>query len=144
MSNRVVLFQDFTIVIERQPDTNIICVCWLEQQVFRMSDFEYSFHNLMENIEKFGTKKLLAQSSRSMIHLPEEQFTSVILLLQSGLAHSKIEKVARISSDNSPEDMKCIKYFEHIINEMQLEIDFKNFDKRKEALAWLSGSSAAA
>lgn len=139
----MVVFQDYTLIIERQPETNILCVRWLEQQVFRMSDFESSFHILMENIEKFRIKKLLAQSSRSMIHLPEEQYISVILLLQSGLAHSKIEKVARISSDQSPEDKWCIQYFEHILNEMELEIDFRNFDSRKKALVWLKRDSLA-
>ena len=134
----MVVFQDYTIIIERQPETNILCVCWLDQQVFRMSDFQASFHILMENIEKFRIKKLLAKSSRTTINLPEEEYLSVITLLQSGLAHSEIEKVARISSDNSAQDKRCLQYFEHVMNEMQLEVDFRNFDRRKEALEWLT------
>jgi len=121
-----------------------MCVRWLEQQVFRMSEFEYSFHVLMENIEKFGIKKLLTIGSRTIIHLPEDQYMSVILLLQSGLAHSKIEKVARISGECSPEDIKCIQFIEHVMNEMQLEIEFQNFNSIHKALAWLSSNSIAA
>ena len=103
-----------------------------------MSDFETGFHILMENIEKSGTKKMLARSSRNVINLPEEEYISVITLFQSGLAHSEIEKVARISSDNSAQDKRCLQYFEHVMNEMQLEVDFRNFDRRKEALEWLT------
>lgn len=139
----MVLFQDLTLIIERLPEFNILCVRWLEQQVFRMSEFEYSFHILMENIEKYDIKKLVAQSSRIMDQLPEDQYTSMVMLLQSGLAHSNIEKVARICLDNSEQDQKCSQQFEHIMNEMELEIDFRNFDSSRKALAWLAGKQVA-
>ena len=133
----MILFQDLTIIIELQPETNILCVCWLEQQVFRMSDFETGFHILMKNLEKSGTKKMLARSSRNVINLPEEEYISVITLLQSGFAHSQIQKVAHVSRDQSEKYLQYIRNFEHIMNEMQLEIDFRSFDRYKKALDWL-------
>jgi hypothetical protein len=138
----MLLYEDFTIILERYKNSNILCVRWLEAYPFRMSEFELSFQILMERIEKHSIKKIIANCSKTMIHLPDEEYRSVISLLQSGLAHSKIEKIAHIYVDRSERDLQCITYFEEILNDMQLKIQFRNFDDRKSALLWLRNSEA--
>lgn len=131
------LYQDYSVVVELQEDTNILCVQWLEQHAFSYADFEMAFMTVIKFIEKYGIKKLVHRTTKTMIHLPDEEYLSIIALLQSGLAHSRIEKVARIYVDKSPRDLECIAHFEHMMNEMQLEIQFQNFENRRSALAWL-------
>lgn len=134
----MVLYQDLSVSINLVEDSNIVCVTWFEQAAFRMSDFEYTFFTLIENLERLKTEKLLVKTSKTMIHLPDEEYKSVIALLQSGLAHSRVKKVAKIWVDHSERDLRCKEYFREIMNEMQLKILFRNFDNREAALAWLT------
>lgn len=131
------LYSDFLIKIELAEESNIGCVQWLETQNFDMAAYEDSFHIMMNYIEQYKIRKLIFKSSSTMIHLPDDQYFSIISLLQSGFAHSRMEKVARIYVDKSKRDIECILHFEKLLNEMQLEISFKNFENRKEALTWL-------
>lgn len=137
----MVLYEDLTVKIELYPAGGIIYIEWFDQNVFRMSDFEFSFTLLMENLERYGVKKLLVQTSRTMIHLPDAEYISVIGLLQSGLAHSRVLKVAKLFVDKSERDLRCKKYFKDMLNEMELEIGFRNFDTCGEALDWLKEDS---
>ena len=139
----MVLYKDLTLEIELYNDLNVLYIEWFEQTVFRMSDFEFSFHIVMENIVQYRIKKILVKTSKTIIHLPNEEYLSVIGLLQSGLAHSRIRKIAKLFIDKSPRDLECKQLFKDMLNEMQLEIDFRNFDTKAEALAWLKEDPAA-
>ena len=139
----MVLYKDLTLEIELYNDLNVLNIEWFEQTVFRMSDFEFSFHIVMENIVQYRIKKILVKTSNTIIHLPNEEYLSVIGLLQSGLAHSRIRKIAKLFIDKSPRDLECKQFFKDMLNEMQLEIDFRNFDTKAEALAWLKEDPAA-
>ena len=139
----MVLYKDLTLEIELYNDLNVLYIEWFEQTVFRMSDFEFSFHIVMENIVQYHIKKILVKTSKTIIHLPNEEYLSVIGLLQSGLAHSRIRKIAKLFIDKSPRDLECKQFFKDMLNEMQLEIDFRNFDTKAEALAWLKEDPAA-
>ena len=139
----MVLYKDLTLEIELYNDLNVLYIEWFEQTVFRMSDFEFSFHIVMENIVQYRIKKILVKTSKTIIHLPNEEYLSVIGLLQSGLAHSRIRKIAKLFIDKSPRDLECKQFFKDMLNEMQLEIDFRNFDTKAEALAWLKEDPAA-
>ena len=139
----MVLYKDLTLEIELYNDLNVLYIEWFEQTVFRMSDFEFSFHIVMENIVQYRIKKILVKTSKTIIHLPNEEYLSVIGLLQSGLAHSRIRKIAKLFIDKSPRDLDCKQFFKDMLNEMQLEIDFRNFDTKAEALAWLKEDPAA-
>ena len=139
----MVLYKDLSLEIELYNDLNVLYIEWFEQTVFRMSDFEFSFHIVMENIVQYRIKKILVKTSKTIIHLPNEEYLSVIGLLQSGLAHSRIRKIAKLFIDKSPRDLECKQFFKDMLNEMQLEIDFRNFDTKAEALAWLKEDPAA-
>src|SRR5688572_13684971 len=133
----MILFQDYSIVIELMKDTNIMCVRFLDVASFKMWEFELSFHILMDKIEEQSIKKLLIHPCKTLINLPDDIFLSVITLLQSGFAHSGIEKIARISVDNSERDQQCTEHFKNLLNEMELKIAFRNFTHKSRALAWL-------
>jgi antirestriction protein ArdC len=131
------VYWDLCIIIDVYDNLPIMCVRWLESMVFKMSEFEASFQILMEAIEKHGTKKLIFKPSKTMIYLPDDQFFEGISIFQSGLSHSKIEKVARIYVDKSERDLICASSFQNLLNEMQLAIEFRSFDDHRSALAWL-------
>lgn len=131
------LYWDLCIIVDFYETSKILCARWLEVRVFRMSEFEDSFHLLMGLIEKYKVKKLLMLPSTTMINLPEEQLLSTISLLQSGLAHSQIEKLARVYVDKSERDQYCINTFRTLLNEMQLKIEYRSFEDKKSALIWL-------
>jgi hypothetical protein len=131
------LYSDLNLSIELYKKPGIISVKWLESLSFSQVAFETSFHILMEIIEHHNIKRLLYQGSKTMIHLPDEQYLSMISLLHSGFAHSKIKKIARIYVDKSERDLERATYFKNIVNEMQLEIQVHNFEDAKSAVAWL-------
>lgn len=134
----MVLYQDLTVAINLVDDSNIICVTWFDQAGFKKSDFEFAFFILIENLERYQVKNLIVKISKTMMQLPDEEFQSIILLLQSGLAHSKVQKIARIMIDHSARESWCKEYFRNLMNDLQLKIKFRNFENRAAALAWLS------
>lgn len=136
----MLLYEDSSLILELYKNHKILCVRWLDAYPFRMFEFELAFHIFIERIEKHKIRKILTNSNKTIIHLPDDEFKSVISLIQSGLAHTNVEKMARIYVDKSKRDLQCIEYFKEMMNEMQLKIDFCNFDDRKTALLWLKES----
>jgi hypothetical protein len=137
VSRSMITYTDQAINLLVLEADRILVVEWLDTDHFQMSAFELSFYTLMQKIEKYKIKKLIWHANNTVINLPEEEFRSVVLLLQSGLAHAGIKKVARLFVDKSEKDLKCLAIFNEILSNMGLKIEVGNFDDQESAEAWI-------
>jgi len=131
------ILQNCDIKLDYNPATDILEIEYPDMHSYQLSEIEYSMSLMVESIKNYDVKRLLFDSSKTIIGVSDDEYAKVMAQLISLLTTTRLEKVARIALlDQVREKLEQAK-----INEQAqitvLPFELKTFSNRADAKAWL-------
>ncbi len=115
----------------------ILYISWHDYDPFMKVNFELYFFGLIEEITRYGIKKLILDVSCRRHDPSETEFKEIISLFLSGLSATELQKMARISPATNATNANFTQILEEMKEDLALGFELCSFMDRETASAWL-------
>lgn len=121
--------------LDYNPATDILETSMPDVTHFMLSEVQMCLDVIITNIRNYDIKKLLLDSSNSVIEIGEddEAYKAIAMKFGMDLMGTRLKKIARIESADLRREANSAEVREH----MNLPMEFKNFSNRDDAKDWL-------
>ncbi len=133
----MILHQDLLFEFIYDVRTDILSVQWPDIKDNNGSELEYSFQKLLDTVSHFDIKRLLVDSSKSVVSMEERMYKPLLFRLVLALNNTRLQKMARIISENEYRENILKSYATEIKHKETLAFKTKEFANKEMALAWL-------
>lgn len=114
-----------------------LVVSWFDYDPFMKLHFERYFFNIIEQINKNDIKKLVLDCSCRRVNPTAADFKEIYELFLSGLATTRLEKMARVCPPDPITSAKYNKLLEKLMEDLDAGFELQNFKSPKEAFNWI-------
>ncbi|WP_137758066.1 hypothetical protein [Pontibacter sp. SGAir0037] len=125
------------IKLNYDPATDILEVLYPDLHDYLMPEIKHSINTLVDTVKNYDIKKILLDSSRTIISVGQQESREIASYLASGLAASRLQKLARLQSASSTIEAISDSNVQYIRQAGLLPFDIQNFNNKTEAIAWL-------
>jgi hypothetical protein len=136
----MILYQSGLIKLDYDPAVDILFVEWPDFQVYTLSDVRMAINTLVETVRIYDIKKLLVDSSRTVIEVNEEEYRAVMADFARALMTTRLQKMARIMTSDPERESRV----NAVKEEVKLSVAFQNFTDRAVAIEWLKSNDLVA
>jgi len=133
----MILHQDLLLELVYDVRTDVLSVQWPDIKDVSVSELEFSFQKLLDTISHFDIKKLLIDSSKSVVTLDDKIYKPLLFRLVLAFNNTRLQKMARIISENEYRENLLKSYVAEIKHKETIAFRTKEFEKQETALAWL-------
>lgn len=133
----MVLFDNSLIRLDYDPATDILVVEYPDLHDFLLTEIKRSIDTLVDTVKHYDVKRIMLDSTRTIISVSDEESREIALYLTAGLMRTRISKVARVQSPSATVEATAEGNIRHIKESISLPFDLQNFTNRKEAVEWL-------
>ncbi|GAB3538070.1 hypothetical protein GCM10027443_32250 [Pontibacter brevis] len=133
----MVLFDNSLIKLDYEPATDILAVEYPDLHDFLLSEIKRSIDTLIDTIKHYDVKRLLLDSTRTVISVSDEESREIALYLTAGLMRTRVQKVARVQSASADVEATAEGNIRHIRQSFALPFEVQNFTAKADAVAWL-------
>ncbi|RDV11904.1 hypothetical protein DXT99_23660 [Pontibacter diazotrophicus] len=119
------------------PVSDVLVTSMPDVRQFGMSEVSFCLGLIVDNIRNYDIKKLLLDSSESMIEVENEAYKAIVLQFGMDLMKTRLKRIARVATTNATREESSAKLSGEIRQELNLPIEFKNFIDKTEAMDWL-------
>lgn len=124
--------------LDYDPNTLVLFVELPDLTEDFYTEVQLKLSNIIDKIRNTNARYLLSDSRKTNVDISEHKFKAFGLEFMNSLAHTRIEKVARIVTDAS-----CR---EQLVNEVtqktDIRIPVRSFQSKEEALQWLTSNES--
>jgi hypothetical protein len=135
----MVLFENSIVKLDYSPATDILEVAYPDLHGYLLPEIKHTITIMMDYIKNYDVKKLLLDSTRTLVAVSEEESREVALTLAAGIMTTRVGKVARVQSPSSEVEQTAQGNISHLKETQQLPFELRNFTSKTEALTWLKG-----
>jgi hypothetical protein len=130
-----VVLHDKIIRLDYNPATDILETSMPDVTRFMLSDVEMCLEVIVTNIRNYDTKKLLLDSSNSIVDIDEdnEAYKAIAMKFGMDLMGTRLKKIARVESSDLTREAKSAEVRQHV----NLPMEFRNFSNKADAMNWL-------
>ncbi|MCC9135783.1 hypothetical protein ACFSKU_17315 [Pontibacter silvestris] len=96
-----------------------------------------SFAVITEAVKHHDVRKLLLDSTKTIVNVSEDEYKMVMTKFCHDLIATRLEKVARLTSNDTVKEKKVDKFLSEFIAEVKPTAKFQNFNNEREAVNWL-------
>lgn len=136
----MVHFDNNLIRLDYNPATDIMEAEYPDLHDYLLSEIKRSIDTLVETATYYDVKRLLLDSSRTVISVSEEGSRDIATYLAIGLSHTRVQKVARVQSLSSAVEVRAHSNINHLKESRLLPFQLRNFTDKSEATEWLQVS----
>ncbi|MFC5271992.1 hypothetical protein [Adhaeribacter terreus] len=115
----------------------ILYAKWPEFGPYTIQHLEEPFSEIISTLIRCNASKFIIDASHCIINHSDAGFREMMELFVSGLAQTPLRKLARVKRPDSVYANLFDNFFQEISTAMEVDITFKNFATKEEALAWL-------
>ncbi len=133
----MILFQNSIIKLDYTPATDILEVEYPDLHGFLLNEIKTSINIMVDNVKNYDVKKLLLDSTKTIISVSEEESREIATYLATGLLNTRVQKVARVQSSSDTVETTAKGNIQHIQESWSLPFQLQNFVGKAEALNWL-------
>ncbi|PSR54001.1 hypothetical protein AHMF7605_10955 [Adhaeribacter arboris] len=133
----MILHQDLLLELIYDVKTDILSVQWPDIKDVSVSELEFSFQKLLDTVSHYDIKRLLIDSSKSVVTLDDKIYKPMLFRLVLAFNHTRLRKMARIISENELRENLLKSYAAEIKHKETLAFQTKEFNNQETALAWL-------
>jgi hypothetical protein len=133
----MVLFESSVLTLDYSPATDILEVEYPDLHDFLLPEIKRNIDTLVEVVGSYDVKKLLLDSTRTVVSVNDAESREVASYLAAGLARTRLWKVARVQSPSAAVETRAQENIKHIQHAQPLPFQLQNFTGKAEALAWL-------
>ncbi|WP_161888680.1 hypothetical protein [Pontibacter russatus] len=138
----MLLFKNSIITLDYNPAADILEVAYPDLHGFLLPEIKHSIDILMDNVRNYDVKRILLDSTKTVISVSEEESREVAMYLAAGVMKTRVQKLARLQSAKASVEATAQENIKHITDSQLLSFQLKNFTSRAEAVAWLSAREA--
>jgi len=136
----MILFESSIIKLDYNPATDILDVSYPDLHAYFLSEIKNTIDIMIEMIKNYDVKKLILDSSKTVISVSEEESREMAAFLASGLMKTRIQKVARVQSTNVGVETTAQRNIRHIKESGALPFQVQNFNSKADAINWMKNS----
>lgn len=133
----MILFKNNIITLDYSPATDIVVVEYPDLHDYLLPEIKHSIDILVDTIKNYDIKRLLLDSTRTVIDVSEEESIEIAVYLAAGVMKTRVQKVARIQSPSAQVEKTAESNIDHIQATQPLPFELLNFTSKAEALQWL-------
>lgn len=134
----MIIHQDSLLVLQYEPSTDNVVVKWPDLLDVPNAVIEHSFSKLIQNINNYHITKLLLDSRGSRSNVPDEEYKPLALQLIMGLASTRIQKIARLISNDPARETRAKNYSQEVQTKMHFNFKSQEFEDQESAMTWLT------
>ncbi|WP_026463899.1 hypothetical protein [Adhaeribacter aquaticus] len=134
----MILHSNGLITLNYNPATDILEVAYPDLHGYLLTEIKQSIDVMLDNIRNYDIKKLLLDSSKTLISVTPEETKEITTYLVSGLKTTRIRKLARLQSPSSHVEHMAQNNIQHVKTAGLLTFDLQSFTDKSGAIAWLS------
>lgn len=134
----MILHQDDLLALNYDVRTDILNVRWPDIKDTPVADLEASFQKLLNAVNHYDVKKLLIDSSKSVVTMDDKIYKPLVFKLVFALNATRLEKMARVMSENDLRESRLKSYAAEMRYQETLRFAAREFATQPLALAWLS------
>ncbi|AKD04623.1 hypothetical protein POKO110462_11005 [Pontibacter korlensis] len=135
----MILFENGVIKLEYLPASDILELAYPDLHEFILPEIKNSVDVLVGNAINYDVKKVLPDSSRTLVEVNDEKSRETTVYLIEGLMKTRISKLAKLQSGNSVVEITAQNNISHVLQSMPLTFDLRSFSNKADALKWLEG-----
>lgn len=140
----MILFENSIIKLNYDPATDIVVIEYPDLHGYLLPEIKHSIDILADVVKSYDVKKVLLDSTRTAVSVTPEESREIAVYLASALAHTRVQKLARVQSLNPVVETRAKGNMQHVQQAMTLPYLLQNFTLKAEALAWLQNESVTA
>ncbi len=133
----MILFENSIIKLDYNPATDILVVKHPDLHGYLVPEIKYSISILMETVRNYDIRKVLLDSSDTVVSASPEESREVSLSLAAGFMQTRIMKLARVQSQSESVETLAEGNIANIQQTYSLPFLLQNFPTKEEALVWL-------
>jgi hypothetical protein len=137
----MVLFENGIIKLDYFPASDILEVAYPDLHDFMLPEVLNSMDILVGNIVNFDVKRVLLDSSLTVVAVSDEKSRRITAHLVAGLMRTRLQKLARVQSASPVVEAIAQGNIKHVRDTYALPFELQNFSCKSEAVEWLKGSS---
>ena len=97
----MILFQNSIVKLDYNPATDILEIEYPDLHGYLLLEIKHNINIIVDIIKSYDVKKLILDSSRTVIAVSEEESREVAMYLAAGIMTTRVQKVARLQSLNT-------------------------------------------
>ncbi|PRY15530.1 hypothetical protein CLV24_102151 [Pontibacter ummariensis] len=125
------------ITLDYDPTTDILATSMPDVREFAFPEVSFCLGLIVDNVRVYDIKKLLLDSSKSVIEVEDEAYKAITTKFAMDLMGTRLQKLARVGTVDLKREEKSTKLSAELRQELNLPMEFKNFTSRAEAMDWL-------
>lgn len=133
----MILFENALIKLDYNPATDILDVAYPDLHGHLIPEIKNSIDLIVENITNYDVKKLLLDSSRTVVTVPAEDSRKITTYFVAGLSKTRILKVARLQVPSSNVEVIAQNNLDHVKKVGLMNFQVETFNSKSEAINWL-------
>jgi len=133
----MILFENSVVKLDYNPATDILDVAYPDLHDYLLPEIKHSINILVDTIKGYDVKKLLLDSTRTVIAVDEAESREIAVYLAGGIMQTRVQKVARVESPSKSVEATAEVNIRHIRETQQLPFQLHNFTSKHEAVDWL-------
>ncbi|RDV11498.1 hypothetical protein DXT99_24510 [Pontibacter diazotrophicus] len=127
--------------MDYNPATDIMEVEYPDLHDYLLSEIKRSIDILLDTVNHYDVKRLLLDSTRTIISVGDKESREIATYLAAGLTKTRVQKVARVQSPSATVENTAQHNIRHISVSQKLPFELQNFSSKALALEWLGGKS---
>jgi hypothetical protein len=137
----MILLQNSILKLDYNPATDILEIDYPDLHGFLVLEIKHNINALVDIVKNYDIKKVLLDSTKTVISVSEEESKQVATYLAAGLVQTRVQQVARVQSHSTNVETTAQGNIRHIQASLSLPFQLKNFTSKADAIAWLMGCS---
>ncbi|GAA4295952.1 hypothetical protein [Nibribacter koreensis] len=133
----MIISQNGLITLEYDPATDILSVSLPDIRKFTVSEVERSLAMVVEAVLSYDIKKILLDSSKSIVEVDDAEYRVVIMKFSGDLMKTRLKYLARVGSPIAAQEKRASEVAQEVTRTQTLPVEFQNFMDRVEAHSWL-------
>lgn len=134
----MILFTNSIIKLDYNPAADILEVGYPDLHGFLLPEIKHSIDIMIDNVKNYDVKRVLLDSTKTIISVSEEESKEVAMYLAGGLMKTRVQKLARLQSASAVVEATAQGNIKHIRESQALPFLLQNFTVKAEAVAWLT------
>jgi len=125
------------ITLNYNPATDVLDTSMPDVKQFGLSEVSFCLQLIVESIRNYDIKKLLLDSSKSVVEVEDEPYKAVTTKFGTELMGTRLKKIARVATADARREEKSATVSAELRRELNFPVEFRNFTSKAGAMEWL-------
>jgi hypothetical protein len=134
----MILYPDNLLALDYNIGTDTLTVKWPSLTTASVPELKVAIHKLIDAVNHYDVKRLLIDSSKSKVDIPEAVYKPIVFGLIQALAQTRLEKMARVLPEDEVREIRLRTYHEEMTSQKMYTFQTSEFISQKVAQQWLS------